>query len=112
MQRELHLFWNSGESTGGNLKATNQTSKTTFVSLVGGIDRAPVLWLEWLQPGGWQPDSSNILEPSPASAAVRQAVSHFRMTAVAPEEAAGEAQTNFHLRITGFRGGPGKGAKD
>lgn len=34
------------------------------------------------------------------------------MTAVAPEEAAGEAQTNFHLRITGFRGRPNKGRRD
>ncbi len=71
-----------------------------------------MLQLEWPQSVGWQLDSSNILEPSPASAAVRQAVSHFRMTAVAPEEAAGEAQTNFHLRITGFRGGPSKEGRD
>lgn len=74
--------------------------------------RTSVLWLEWRQPFGWQLDSSNILEPSPASAEVRQAVSHFRMTAVAPEEAAGEAQTNFHLRITGFRDRPNKGGRD
>lgn len=94
----------------GDLKASNQKSGMTFVSLVEGSTEL-VLWLEWPQ-RGWQLESSNILETSPASAAVRQAGSHFRMTAVAPEDAAGQAQTNFHLRITGFTGGPRKGGRD
>lgn len=93
----------------GNLKASSQTWEMPFVSFV---ERTSVLWLEWHQPFGWQLDSSNILKPSLASAEVRQAVSHFKMTAVALEEAAGEAQTNFYLRITGFRDRPSKGERD